>query len=74
MIITKLAGLGAERTTRREPDELIVEEPMSSTSSTLRPAAERLRRPLGWATCHRVVGGAAASNWMTCGHVSPRFR
>ncbi|WP_394939578.1 formate dehydrogenase accessory sulfurtransferase FdhD [uncultured Ilumatobacter sp.] len=29
MIITKVAGLGAERTTRREPDELIVEEPMS---------------------------------------------
>jgi FdhD protein len=29
MIVTKVTGLGVERTTRRGPDELIVEEPMS---------------------------------------------
>jgi FdhD protein len=29
MIVTKVTGLGAERSTRRGPDELIVEEPMS---------------------------------------------
>ena len=64
MIVTKVTGVGADRTTRREPDELIVEEPMSIqldgtlVSTTMRTPGNDYELAAGFCFTEGLLAGA----------------
>lgn len=77
MIITKVAGLGAERTTRREPDELIVEEPMSIqldgalVATTMRTPGHDYELATGFCFTEGLLAGAPIIGVRYCADGSP---
>ena len=77
MIITKVAGLGAERTTRREPDELIVEEPMSIqldgalVATTMRTPGHDYELATGFCFTEGLLAGAPIIGVRYCVDGSP---
>jgi FdhD protein len=64
MIVTKVTGVGPDRTTRRRPDELIVEEPMSIqlegtlVSTTMRTPGNDYELATGFCLTEGLLAGA----------------
>ena len=65
MLVTKVTGLGEARETKRSPDELIVEEPMSIqldgtlTATTMRTPGNDFELAAGFCHTEGLLGGVS---------------